>query len=112
MGDLATGRKDDQEKPRWDLLHLRVVEETVKVLTFGSKKYSDHNWQIVPGARNRYFAALMRHLSAWQAGKLFDEETGLLVMAHVACNAFFLLWFDLFGDKNPQPKDQDGSQVH
>ena len=52
-----TGRKDDAEKPRWDLLPFGPVREVVEVLTFGAKKYAPDNWQRVPEPRRRYFAA-------------------------------------------------------
>lgn len=59
------GVKYDQEKPRWSLLPWDVLEWVVKVLTFGSKKYEDHNWQKVPNAVDRYESALHRHL--WES---------------------------------------------
>jgi hypothetical protein len=94
MSGERTGRKDDEEKPRWDLLPLGPVEEVVRVLTFGAKKYADDNWQIVPNARRRYFAAAMRHLVAWMTGQRTDPETGYSHLAHSACCLLFLIWFD------------------
>ena len=95
MRGIKTGVKYDGQKPRWDLLPLKVVEEVVKVLTFGSKKYADDNWQIVPGGRKRYFAACMRHLAAWQGGEAVDSETGVSHLAHAVCCLIFVLWFDM-----------------
>jgi hypothetical protein len=40
------GRKDDSGKPRWSLLPWKQVEDIVKVMTFGSKKYADFNFAI------------------------------------------------------------------
>lgn len=37
------GVKYDQEKPRWSLLPWDVLEWVVKVLTFGSKKFTEQN---------------------------------------------------------------------
>jgi len=31
----------------------------------------------------------------WQSGERFDKESGLPHLAHVACNAIFLLWFEI-----------------
>ena len=39
--DSVLGRKNDDNKLRWDLLPWEEVEEIVEILTFGSKKYSD-----------------------------------------------------------------------
>ena len=92
------GRKDDQDKLRWDLLPWEAVEEVVKVLTFGAKKYAPFNWQRVEDSRERYFAALQRHIIAWWRGERVDPDTGLNPLAHVICCALFLLWFDLEKD--------------
>lgn len=89
-----TGRKYDGGKDRWDLLPLGVVEDVVKVLTFGAQKYGPNNWQRVENGRERYYAALMRHLAAWRMGEAKDPETGLPHLAHAACCLGFLQWLE------------------
>ena len=88
------GDKKDHSKPRWDLLPLDAVRPIVDVLTFGAVKYSDDNWQTVPNGERRYFAALLRHLQAWQAGEQNDPESGLTHLAHAGCCLVLLLWFE------------------
>ena len=88
------GRKDDQEKTRWDLLPWEQVEEIARVLTLGAVKYDDENWKKVPDAEKRYFAALHRHLVAYRAGKTADPESGLSHLSHAACCILFLAWFE------------------
>jgi len=94
------GRKFDEGKPRWGLLPWKPVEEIVKVLTLGSLKYEDHNWQRVPNASNRYFDAMHRHIAAWKLGEKKDPETGLSHLAHAGCCLLFLMWFE-----NKEQKD-------
>ena len=93
------GRKDDNGKPRWDLLLgtalLPAVKSVLGVLMFGAQKYADNNWLKVPNARERYYDALLRHLTDWKMGKRYDEDSGLPTLAHAACDALFLLAFDL-----------------
>jgi Domain of unknown function (DUF5664) len=84
------GRKDDQEKPRWDLLPLVLVEPTVRVLTFGASKYAPENWRKVPDGHNRYFAAAMRYLASYQSGEKAGPETGESHLAHAICCLIFL----------------------
>lgn len=84
------GEKFDQEKPDWSLLPVQPIEDTVKVLTFGAKKYSRDNWKRVPNAGDRYYAAAMRHLIAWRKGEKLDEETGLSHLSHCICCLIFL----------------------
>jgi hypothetical protein len=88
-------------KDRWELLPIECVEDVVKILTFGAKKYGPNSWQGVE--EDRYYAALMRHLSASRQGELNDPESGLSHMAHAMCNVIFLLWFEKH--KNKAKKD-------
>lgn len=88
------GKKFDQDKDRWDLLPMDVVEDVVKVMTFGARKYGPNNWQQVENGRERYYAALLRHINAWRRGEAVDPETGLPHLAHAACCLGFLQWLD------------------
>lgn len=93
------GRKDDLGKLRYDLLPPNALREVVKVLTYGAAKYAPDNWQVVDDAKARYTAALMRHFEAWRDGETLDPDSRLPHLAHAACNALFLLWFELKGVK-------------
>jgi hypothetical protein len=75
-----------------DLLPFEALEEIARVLTYGAKKYAPNNWQKVPDAKERYEAALLRHFSAHKRGEKNDPESGLSHLAHVGCNALFLIW--------------------
>jgi hypothetical protein len=86
------GLKYDTGKLRWDLLPIDCIEDVVKILSFGANKYGPNNWQGIE--EDRYYAALMRHLSAYRQGQLIDEESGLSHLAHAMCNVVFLLWFE------------------
>ena len=86
------GIKYDQDKPRWELLPLREVEDVVKVLTAGSKKYSDENWKKIDNIQDRYFSAAMRHMTAQRNGEVLDKETGLPHLSHAICCLLFMAW--------------------
>lgn len=98
MTDFKEGQKFDQDKVRFDLIQYDCVEDVAKILTFGCKKYADNSWQRVPDAKNRYFAALIRHLTAWRNGEAIDSESGESHLSHASCNMMFLQWLE----KNPQ----------
>lgn len=89
-----TGRKDDQEKNRLDLIEPEFIEGVGKVLTFGADKYEPNNWQKVEDAEDRYYAAVLRHLMAWRKGEKTDSESGLSHLDHAACNIMFLQHFE------------------
>ena len=93
-----TGRKDDKEKNRLDLVEPEFIEGIGEVLTFGANKYEPNNWQKVEDAENRYYAAALRHLIAWRKGEKIDPESGLSHLDHVACNVMFLKHFEREAD--------------
>lgn len=91
-----TGFKDKQDigKARWDLLPIKPIEEVVEVLTAGAVKYSENGWMHISNPKERYFAALMRHIVAWREGKTIDPESGKSHLIHAICNLLFLYHFD------------------
>jgi hypothetical protein len=93
------GIKYDDSKLKWSLLPWKQVEEVVKVLQHGAKKYAPDNWKKVQPYKERYFNAAMRHLMAWYWGEKNDPETGLNHLAHAACCILFMLWHDGEEDK-------------
>jgi hypothetical protein len=88
---MTEGMKDDAGKLRYELLPMAPVDEIVRVLGFGAAKYDDDNWRRVEDAENRYYAAAMRHLSAWRQGENIDPESGRSHLAHAACCLVFLM---------------------
>lgn len=89
------GRKYDGGKPEYGLLPPYILEETVKVLTFGAQKYERENWRYVDDGKRRYFDALQRHVWAWKRGEQIDPESGLSHLAHAACCILFLGELDM-----------------
>ena len=89
MTKLKEGTKLDTGKLRYDLLSTVSLEELVKVLTFGSIKYEDRNWE--KGIKfSRVFAAALRHMFALWRRENLDPETEILHSAHAECNMHFL----------------------
>lgn len=88
------GLKNDflDNKLRWDLLPMEQIEEIVKILSFGAKKYAPNNWQLVEDGVERYYAALLRHIVAWRKGEEIDPDSKLPHLSHAACNIIFLLY--------------------
>lgn len=85
------GMKFDAGKIDYTLLPWDGVEDIVKVLEFGAKKYARDNWQHVEGGQHRYQAAAFRHMIAYNQGEKTDPETGLSHLAHAGCCLLFLL---------------------
>lgn len=87
------GAKLDYGKTKWYLMPWAVIEGVAKVMTFGASKYSENGWQEVPMAKERYFAAMMRHYMLMTNGEYIDPDSGLPHWAHFCCNAVFLGFF-------------------
>lgn len=68
-----------------------------RVLDYGAEKYEATSWKRV--APERYEQALRRHRRDRDLGEDFDRESGLLHLAHEACNALFLLQMAVEGGK-------------
>jgi hypothetical protein len=94
-GDVIelVGRKFDGDKPRWGLLPMAEVEQVVKVLTVGARKYEDDNWKTVKPV-SRYIDAAFRHIVSRKYKEYLDPETGLPHIAHAICCLLFWMWSD------------------
>ncbi len=88
------GKKLDAGKARFDLIQPRALEAYARVLAYGCRKYSAHNWRLVQDGRNRYIAAALRHLMAYLRGEAVDAESGEPHLAHAMCCIAFLLELD------------------
>lgn len=99
---MEESRKDDikDDKLRWELLPLPLIEKVVEVYHFGTKKYAPNTWQNLPDGESRYKAALLRHLTAYEKGETKDPESGLNHLAHAAWNALAMLYCATMKEKN------------
>jgi DNA-directed RNA polymerase subunit RPC12/RpoP len=102
--DAPADHKDDAGKRRWDLLPWRALGLVADVLTVGAAKHGDDGWRTLPNARRRYYAATLRHLTAWWEGEALDHDDGLPHMAHAIADALLLLALDLRAPAEPAPE--------
>ena len=97
------GVKNFGGKPEPRLLFQSMPEavlEVIKVLTYGSKKYSPDNWKLVDDFA--YHDAFQRHYLAKCTGEQNDPDTNLNHLAHMACSVLFLLQKEI--DRNKEEK--------
>lgn len=82
--------KFDNNKTDLTLLDRLALENIAQVMMFGAKKYDRNNWR--KGlSQNRLCAAALRHLYAHIDGETFDNESGLLHLAHAGCCIMFAI---------------------
>lgn len=96
--DKLEGMKFDSNKLDYTLVPWEGMDEVVKVLEFGAKKYARDNWKKVEHADTRYLAAAFRHLIHHNNGEAADKETGISHLAHATCCMLFLLALEKAND--------------
>jgi hypothetical protein len=86
----SKGMKHDEGKPPLDLLDRIALVETARVMAHGAKKYNAFNWR--KGLTQRQTcAAALRHIYQHLDGEDLDTESGLLHLAHAACEVMFAI---------------------
>ncbi len=98
-----TNLKFDIGKNDWSLLPFEVIETAIKRITIGKEKYARDSWKQLDDGKNRYFAALMRHLVEYQKGNRWDEDPRFPESTHLQAaltNMIFLVWYELQDIKN------------
>lgn len=91
--DTKPFKKADDGKLQWSLMPFEQLEDVVRVLMNGAKKYACDNWKKCDDV-NRYKDALMRHVVSYIKGEKNDPEDNLSHLAHAMCNCLFLMYFD------------------
>ena len=93
------GVKYDGGKLQYSLVPPYALKEVARNLTLGLEKYKERdNWKKVENAVQRYTDALYRHLEAHRMGEIYDPDSPVDNMPHmaaVAVNALFILEFML-----------------
>lgn len=101
MDKMNVGVKNDQDKPRVELLDAEALEGLAAVLTFGAKKYAANNWR--NGISNsRLMGALLRHAFAILRGETTDPESGYPHIDHLGC-----CWMFLSSNMKRRPEQDD-----
>lgn len=99
--DGSGGKKNDSKKPRLDLVPTEFTVGVAKALTFGAKKYGDHNFR--EGINfSRLLGAAKRHLELELAGVDIDEDSG---MEHWQLAAASLAMYSFMKAHKPELND-------
>jgi hypothetical protein len=98
--------KKNTKPERFDLLPWDALEEVARVYDFGSKKYSDRNWEL--GYKwGLSYQALVRHIVRFWLGEDKDPESGYSHMAHATFHCLCLLAFFMRGcGTDDRPKER------
>jgi hypothetical protein len=80
---MSEGTKHDQGKPELALIPAHAIESVGAVMSFGAKKYGNHNY-LGGISYTRLLSACLRHTFAYIRGADLDAESGLPHWAHAA----------------------------
>lgn len=101
------GLKFDEGKLPMSLIDPIFLEGLARVLAFGAKKYSAHNWR--KGiAYSRVLDALIRHTQEMVKGNDIDPETGELHAFHAGCCLMFIGNFQMTGQTELDDRCKEG----
>lgn len=90
------GLRYSEGKIRYDLIPPEAKLFLARVLTQGAQKYPERNWE--KGMRwGECLRALQNHLTKWEMGMMYDQESGEPHLAHVMWNAMALLVYEQRG---------------
>ncbi len=78
---------------RFDLLVPEFLEAMAKIMSVGSKKYGDRNWEKGLTGENSGINHAMAHLAAYMADAPNDYGNRSMHLAQVAVNAMFEFHF-------------------
>lgn len=93
--DTELADRFNNGKPQWSMVDFKSLEDMVRVLEFGEKKYSRDNWK--KGLKTTEVVdSLLRHIYAYLNGEDIDPESGINHTGHIMCNAMFLSHMHLF----------------
>lgn len=85
----AQAKRYNSGKLQWTQIDFNSLEELVKVLEYGAKKYGKDNWK--KGLPITEIAeSLLRHLFAFLDGEDNDKESGESHIGHIMANAMFM----------------------
>lgn len=87
---MTQDQKQDEGKPRLELVPPGTDLRIGQVLTQSLAKYGEGTWKNV--SAQFHVGALMRHLEAFRMGRVIDDDSGLPHLDHMLANAAFLSW--------------------
>ena len=98
------------QKAPLDLVPTALLRETAKAFANGAAKYGPYNWRTAQISSSVYYAACLRHLTAWWDGEDVAPDSGVHHLAHAAaCLALILDTkdTDLLNDNRPPVVERD-----
>ena len=78
-------------KPKWSLVYYPAIEDMIRVLEFGCKKYDKNNWK-KPMNREEILESIQRHLAKLFEGEEIDSESLEHHISHIMARCMFYFY--------------------
>lgn len=87
-----TALRYNKDKPRlaYILQFPSVTKIIARIMEFGAAKYDEGNWKKGGKPDDEYLNSMLRHLTAWQEGELYDKDSGCSHLGHAIWNLMAL----------------------
>ncbi len=77
-------KKEVNDKPRFDLIPVELLERIARRFMHGAEKYGANNWKLGRGEEiDIFMQAAHRHLFEWAAGKPDGEDHAAALLTDV-----------------------------
>lgn len=86
MQTLKSGIKKDglNEKIRFDLIPIEILERIAKQFMYGADKYGENNWKLADKKDSKLFKeAALRHCLKWVHNVKDDEDHGIATITDI-----------------------------
>lgn len=87
-----TAKRFNQGKPNlsYFLKFVNPMKAIARIMEFGAIKYEEDNWKLGGKPDREYLDSMMRHLTAWMEGELYDQDSGCSHLGHAIWNLLAL----------------------
>jgi hypothetical protein len=108
--DCEKALRYNEGKPKWTLVHFKALLPLVRVLEYGTIKYSKDDWKN-PMDKKEILDSLLRHVIELTNGEEIDKESNQPHIGHIMANAMFYQYHvdtSVETDKNQLKLDFNG----
>ena len=87
-----SAKRFNQGKPSlsYILKFVNPMKAISRIMEFGAVKYGEDNWKLGGKPDREYLDSMMRHLTAWTEGEVYDQDSGCSHLGHAIWNLLAL----------------------
>jgi hypothetical protein len=89
---MSEAKRFNEGKPSlaYILQFVNPMKAIARIMEFGAAKYADGNWRKGGKPDREYLDSMMRHLTYWLHGEVYDDDSGCSHLGHAIWNLLAL----------------------